>query len=431
MSLLDLLTGGKSQDADAALNEALQQYQNVPTPTVEQLTLPQLQQYVQAGIMTPEQATAYLQKSNAYDDIQTDPKTTEAEMTALSQLQGVAADNGMTPEMRAQLTSALNTANTNTQGERGSITDALAQRGVSSSLFGPATQMAASGQDAQTANLAGTQAAGQAEQNALTAMTNSGTLAGNINNQEYQQAAQKAAAANAIAQWNAENQTQNSQFNTTNANAAQTANLANAQNISNTNTQNANARTGYNANLPQTVYNDQMQKAAGMAGINTQQASQATAQGNQNMGIYGAALNLAAPQPFTGQSAGSTLSGQSGGGGGGSVPAGAGGAMMGGGSAGAGAAGGAGAADSAILLASTGGDVPGRPTVPGDSLKNDKVHALLSPGEVVVPRTIASNPGRVKQFVSHLIKQPKPIKPMHPADLHAMMEALSARREPA
>lgn len=40
------------------------------------------------------------------------------------------------------------------------------------------------------------------------------------------------------------------------------------------------------------------------------------------------------------------------------------------------------------LPMSKGGNVPGKAQTPGDSLKNDKVPALLSPGEVVVPRSV-------------------------------------------
>jgi len=39
-----------------------------------------------------------------------------------------------------------------------------------------------------------------------------------------------------------------------------------------------------------------------------------------------------------------------------------------------------------------GGLVPGRATIPGDSPLNDKVLALLSPGEVVIPRSLMQNP---------------------------------------
>ena len=42
----------------------------------------------------------------------------------------------------------------------------------------------------------------------------------------------------------------------------------------------------------------------------------------------------------------------------------------------------------------SGGHVPGHASVKGDSLKNDTVHAMLSPGEIVIPRSVAqsSNP---------------------------------------
>jgi len=47
--------------------------------------------------------------------------------------------------------------------------------------------------------------------------------------------------------------------------------------------------------------------------------------------------------------------------------------------------------------------VPGKASVKGDSLKNDKVKALLSPGEIVIPRSIAQSedaPRRAAMFVA-------------------------------
>lgn len=52
-----------------------------------------------------------------------------------------------------------------------------------------------------------------------------------------------------------------------------------------------------------------------------------------------------------------------------------------------------------------GGFVPGKAQVKGDSEKNDVVHALLSPGEVVLPRTIAKNPEKAKKFVAALLEE--------------------------
>lgn len=58
------------------------------------------------------------------------------------------------------------------------------------------------------------------------------------------------------------------------------------------------------------------------------------------------------------------------------------------------------------MFASSGGKVPGKPTVMGNSSKNDTVHAMLSPGEVVVPRTVMQSPNpaeAAKRFVAALL----------------------------
>lgn len=55
---------------------------------------------------------------------------------------------------------------------------------------------------------------------------------------------------------------------------------------------------------------------------------------------------------------------------------------------------------------SKGGKVNGAAKVSGDSLKNDTVPAMLSPGEIVIPRTIAKSanaPDHAKQFVEAIL----------------------------
>ena len=51
-----------------------------------------------------------------------------------------------------------------------------------------------------------------------------------------------------------------------------------------------------------------------------------------------------------------------------------------------------------------GGSVPGRAKVAGNDRRNDTVPTELSPGEVVLPRSVAHNPVLAKAFVSHLLK---------------------------
>lgn len=58
------------------------------------------------------------------------------------------------------------------------------------------------------------------------------------------------------------------------------------------------------------------------------------------------------------------------------------------------------------MLAAQGKRVPGKADVKGDSLKNDKVKALLSPGEIVIPRSIANAkdaPKQAAKFVAAVI----------------------------
>lgn len=50
-----------------------------------------------------------------------------------------------------------------------------------------------------------------------------------------------------------------------------------------------------------------------------------------------------------------------------------------------------------------GGMIGGQPNVPGDSTQNDTVHVMLSPGEIVVPRSMAHDPEKAKLFIDHLI----------------------------
>lgn len=58
-----------------------------------------------------------------------------------------------------------------------------------------------------------------------------------------------------------------------------------------------------------------------------------------------------------------------------------------------------------LALLGHGGKVPGKAKVQTDSLKNDIVPAMLSPGEIVIPRSIADNPELAKEFVKAINKK--------------------------
>jgi hypothetical protein len=58
--------------------------------------------------------------------------------------------------------------------------------------------------------------------------------------------------------------------------------------------------------------------------------------------------------------------------------------------------------------ASKGGKIDGEASVPGDSIENDTVPAMLSPGEIVIPRSKAEDPEKAKSFVDNLMKNKGP-----------------------
>ncbi len=64
---------------------------------------------------------------------------------------------------------------------------------------------------------------------------------------------------------------------------------------------------------------------------------------------------------------------------------------------------GAGLGQTMMPMMKSGGEVPGQAVVPGDSTLNDNVPALLSPGEIVIPRSLSKkSPEEIAQFVMAL-----------------------------
>ncbi len=86
MSFSDVFTGGAGDKAQQYLADAQMKLGQVNVPSAAQLTLPELQQYVNAGLMTPAQMEAYLQKDNAYNTENTPQTGTAAQIAALNQL---------------------------------------------------------------------------------------------------------------------------------------------------------------------------------------------------------------------------------------------------------------------------------------------------------------------------------------------------------
>jgi hypothetical protein len=416
----------------AEMQQAITALQAVGVPNAAQLTLPELQKYVSAGVLSPSQYQAISENPQAYQQAfqaAQDNTGSTAEKAALQQLGGVAQAGGSTPINQANLMNNINTTNQAMQAARQGIQENAQERGVAGGGQEFLGQLLNEQGNASNANTGAVNAASNNAQLALQAMTQGGQLGGQLQGQANQTAQAQAQAAQQIAQYNSQLQSAANQYNTQNANQAQQMNLQNAQNLSNQNTGNANYRTQYNAQVPQTVFSDQMGKAQGLAGAYGNMANLKEQQAqNQNQ--------------FTGSliGAGATLGGDylMGQGMGAAAGAAKSGAMAYPGTSSSvnqpysvadtyadpyaqnKAHGGeiqeqcyaqGGEAHSHEICMKMGGKVPGTPQVPGDATKNDTVPARLSPHEIVLPNSVTQAPNAPQaaaQFVGGIKGQATP-----------------------
>jgi len=272
---------------------------------------------------------------SALNGITTDPRYSQYEQQALRDLEQTSKD-GMSARDLADLAATESQVNRANSGRVGAIQQGMAARGMSGSGMELVAQMQAAQDATERQALASLEKNAQAQEGRRAATAQLGNMAGQLQGRDFQQAAQKAAAQDAIARFNNANR-----YNTNQMNWQGHQSLAN-QNVAQNNAFQQNvlgARQG----------GAQMQYNVGVEAANREAMKNAN---KPNM--FGSMIQGAA--------AGSSMGPW-------------------------GAVAGAGAG--AMSAMAEGGEVPGKAHVPGDSLKNDTVPAILSPGEIVIPRSIA------------------------------------------
>lgn len=295
-----LASQGSENAAAGDLQQALQAYQNANVPTVaeQQWNLAQEQS---AGQLTPEQLTAIGMGPNALGSLSTAPSAAQQQQVAALQQLGA---GGLTAQERQNLISSNQQAAGVGNSANAAVVQSMNARGMGGSGAALAAQLA-NGQNA--ANMASQQGASinaQGQNQALQAMSSAGSLAGQMQAQQFGQQAAVGQAQNAINQFNTQNQQQTAAYNTQTGNQAQAANLANAQSIGNQNTSIQNQQQAHNTGLYQQQFSDQMAQAQGEAGVLGQQS-------NFNQGQ---AANTAAMYSGIGQGVGQMAGAFSGGG---------------------------------------------------------------------------------------------------------------------
>lgn len=251
---------------------------NTPNPADMQL---QLEELVQQGSLSPEQARAILLERSSMEDVTQDAATRQAQMEALGQLQDITSSGGLTSTDRSKLNQIFSEQDTKNRGAREAILQSMEARGAGGSGASLLAQLQAQQDAATTANARGLDVAAQAEQRALDALVQQGNLATTVGNQQFQQDAQKAGAKDAIAQFNAQNQQQVGLVNTAANNDAAAKNLAAKQSISDSNTATRNQQQQYNKNLIQQNFENELKKRGGQTQV-AQANAQAQGQNSQN-----------------------------------------------------------------------------------------------------------------------------------------------------
>lgn len=217
---------------------------NVKVPEISQMKI-KLNELVQQGVLTPEMADTFLQEATAYASM--DPM-------ARNELVQTIEDKGFDPQSRAALHELQGVTGEQERGSREAILQNAQERGVAGSGIEMASQLAN-------------------QQGAATRMANQGFQAAADANQRQMQAVQglasmdqqKAAAQDAINQFNAANRQSVENMNVGVGNAAQAQNLAEKQRIADTNVTTKNQEQLYNKNLYQQKFQNDMAKQSAYA----------------------------------------------------------------------------------------------------------------------------------------------------------------------
>jgi len=412
------LSGDDKDKALAAQQAALASLQGVGVPSVEAQKII-LQKLASQGQLTPEVLETISQEDSELENISTDPRLKEMQMKALTGLLQ-RGEQGLTSEDRAALNDVRRGNDRDLSARNSAVLQNMSQRGMGGSGAELAAILANSQAGADRASQEGDRLAAMANQRALEAVAQSGSLGGQMQEQEFSQKSQQASAQDAVNRFNAANSQGVAQYNVGGRNDAQKYNLGEKQRIADANVGIGNQQEIHNQGLIQNKFDNEYRRAGGVASGQQNMSSYYGNQAKETAGMWsgigqgvgagamaGAGMMSSAPSELA---AGTKTAGQAykdpnvmHAAHGGQVPQPAKEfkihpsvhklfAMLSG-------------AEQKSLPMSEGGQVPGVPNVPGDSLENDVVEARLSPGEIVIPISIVnSSDDAIMDFIKHVKK---------------------------
>lgn len=259
-SVTDFLFGTGAQEAAGDV-EAL--YRGIRSPTYDQLYY-QLEQAVQAGELTPEQAQNILQGQTELYNIVEDPALRQAQVEALQELEQIVEARGADPILRAQLGRIQDQVASQSRGAREAVMAGARARGVGGSDLATVNQLLAQQQAITQGAQRSREEAAIAEQRRLNALTQMAQLGGQIRQADLAKAERAASSQDLINQFNIQNQLATQRQNIDAINRAREQNLAEKQRISEQNVATRNLQRAMPGQIRQQMFSNQLQQAGGL-----------------------------------------------------------------------------------------------------------------------------------------------------------------------
>jgi hypothetical protein len=288
-------------EARGMINDLLKQIPDVDKPLL-------LQQYVQQGVISPEEAQVHLMQTSSLAGARADQGAICAQKQALDQLRQV-SQGGLRPEDRLALFDAQRQmAQQQKAGIQGAM-QAQQMRGQGGGGAELAAALAAQQSAADTGSRAGLDIAAQSTAAKMAALQQYGNLAGNIRGSSMQEEATRRSAEDAIRQFDTGNQNQFGLYNVGQRNQAQATNLAAKQGIANQNVSQANDELRRQLEAKKWMFGQKAGLTESAAGMKQAQAAADQAEGQRIAGMWsgigqgvgtGAAGMSGGSSPFSG-----------------------------------------------------------------------------------------------------------------------------------
>lgn len=286
-SILGGSTAAKEQKkARQALERAMAEFNKIELPSMENMQFtPEQLQYI--GDYNPELEEAIRLQSSQMEGVSTDPRLQAAQMAALSQLQEIGEQGGMTDSDMAALNLVRRQAAAQDEAKQQQILQNMQQRGIGGSGAELIARLKSSQSAADRMSEQDLNVLQGAQQRALQAMMQSGQLGGQMRSQEFGEKSDIARAQDIVNQFNTQQDIGRQTRNVGSSNQAALRNLSTQQDIAARNTGISNEAALRNKNLAQQEFENQYKIAAGKAGQASGMANQYNQQAATQAALYG------------------------------------------------------------------------------------------------------------------------------------------------